>query len=121
MTDEKNRASDELVAITKAYDLARKITHRVLKYPLSHRFVLGDRTLAAVYDVLDLLIAAKYTREKIGLLDRANVTLERIRFQVRLAHDERIISTAQYELLARLIDEVGRLIGGWRRSKGKGR
>lgn len=107
MTDERNRASDELVAIAKAYDLAREITHRVLKYPRSHRFVLGDRALAAVYDVLDLLIGAKYTREKIDLLDRANVTLERIRFHVRLAHDERIISTSHYELLARLIERLG--------------
>jgi len=119
MTDERSRASDELIAITKAYDLAREVTHRVLKYPRSHRFVLGDRTLAAAYDVLDLLVAAKYSREKVGYLDRANLSLERMRFQVRLAHDERIMSTAQYETLARLIDEVGRLIGGWRKSKSR--
>ena len=114
-----NRASDELIAITKAYDLAREVTHRVLKYPRSHRFVLGDRTLAAAHDVLELLITAKYTREKVEHLDGANLVLERMRFQVRLAHDERILATRQYETLARLIDEVGRLVGGWRKSRRK--
>jgi hypothetical protein len=106
-----------LIAITKAYDLAREVTSRVIKYPRSHRFVLGDRTITAAYDLLDLLVTAKYTRLKIDLLDRANLTLERMRFQVRLAHDERIISVTQYEILTRQIEEVGRLIGGWRKSQ----
>ncbi len=39
------------------------------------------------YDVLDALIEAKYTRQKLLLLDRANLTLEKLRFQFRLAHD----------------------------------
>jgi hypothetical protein len=41
-----------LIVITKAYDLARELTARVGKYPRSHRFLLGDRTLDAAYDLL---------------------------------------------------------------------
>jgi len=114
-TRKTQQASEELVAITKAYDLVREMTRRVGKFPRAYRFILGDRILNNVYDVLDLLVAAKYTRDKWDLLDRANLRLEQVRFQVRLAHDEHLMSTRQYEVVARLIDEVGRLVGGWRK------
>ena len=107
----------ELTAITKAYDLVREMTRRVGKFPRDFRFLLGDRILRNVYDVLDLLIEAKFSKDKVPLLSRANLRLEQIRFQVRLAHDEQLISTHQYEVAARLVDEVGRLVGGWRRSR----
>lgn len=109
----------ELIAVTKAYDLVREMTQRVAKFPRDFRFLLGDRILANVYDLLDLLIEAKYVREKAGLLDRANLRLEQMRFQFRLAHDEKLVSVHQYEVAARLIDEVGRLVGGWRRSRSR--
>jgi hypothetical protein len=114
------KASEELVAITKAYDLVREMTQRVGKFSRESRFILGDRILNNVYDVLDLLIEAKYTREKWSILERANIKLEQIRFQVRLAHDERQISTHEYEVAARLVDEVGRLVGGWRKVRSRG-
>ena len=113
------RASAELIVITKAYDLARELTTRVGKYPRSHRFLLGDRTLNAAYDLLDLLVEAKYRADKLALLDRANLLLERMRFQVRLAHDEKLLATAGYGAVARQMEEVGRLIGGWKRSRSK--
>ena len=107
---------EELTVITKAYDLMREMTRRVAKLPRDYKFVLGDRILSNVYELFDMLIEAKFTRDKLPLLDRANLRLERMRFQVRLAHDEKLIGPNQYEVAARLIDEVGRLVGGWRRA-----
>jgi len=107
---------EELTVITKAYDLMREMTRRVAKLPRDYKFVLGDRILSNVYELFDTLIEAKFTPDKLPLLDRANLRLERMRFQVRLAHDEKLISASQYEVAARLIDEVGRLVGGWRRA-----
>ncbi len=110
-------STEELIVITKAYDLVREMTRRVGKFPRDYKFVLGDRILANVYELLDLLVEAKYTRNKLAILDRANLRLEQMRFQVRLTHDEKLMSTHQYEVAARLIDEVGRLVGGWKRSR----
>ena len=113
------RASAELIVITKAYDLVRELTTRVGKYPRSHRFLLGDRTLNAAYDLIELLVEAKYRSDKMALLDRANLLLERMRFQVRLAHDEKLLNPSGYGMVARQMDEVGRLIGGWKKSRAK--
>jgi hypothetical protein len=94
------------------------MTRRVAKFPRDFKFLLGDRILGNVYELLDLLVEAKYTKNKLAILERANLRLEQMRFQVRLAHDEKLMSTRQYEVAARLLDEVGRLVGGWRRSRG---
>jgi hypothetical protein len=63
--------------------------------------------------VLDKLIEATYTRERLGLLRAANMSLEKLRFGVRLAKDLRHLDLKRYEHAARAIDEVGRLVGGW--------
>ena len=110
------RAGEELLVITKAYDLVREMTARVGGFPRDRKFVLGDRILGNVYDVMDLLIEAKYTREKGRLLDRAYMKLEQVRFQIRLAHDEKLISNQQYGAASSLVDELGRQVGGWRKS-----
>lgn len=103
----------DLVAIQKAYDLAKEMTERTRQLPRDLRFVLGDRMLNAAYDVLELLLEARYTRRRRALLARANVTLERLRYQARLCMEERLISLRQYEYLAEMISETGRLVGGW--------
>ncbi len=113
----QERPTDELIVLTKAYDLVRELMTRVDRYPRGHKFLLGDRTLASACDLFDLLLEAKYSRDKVALLDRANLILERLRFQLRLACDARLITATALGLLARQMDEVGRQIGGWRRSR----
>jgi hypothetical protein len=75
--------------------------------------VLGERIERNLYDVLDLLIQAKYTRERQDLLRRANLTLETLRFQMRLAKDLQCLTVDSYGFAAKSIDEVGKLVGGW--------
>src|SRR3972149_1413182 len=108
--------NEELPVIAKAFDLARELTRRSRKLPRDLRCVLGDRMLTTSYDVLDLLIEAKYSRAKQALLERANLLLERLRFQVRLCQEERLISPRQYEFVAGLIHETGQQVGGWRKA-----
>ena len=108
--------SNDLSVITKAYDLAREMTKRTRKLPRDLKFVLGDRMLSTTYDALDALIEARYTHEKKAILLRANLLLERLRFQVRLCLEEKLISVRQFEFVSELINETGKMIGGWIRS-----
>ena len=80
------------------------------------KFVLGDRILSTTYDVLDTLLEARYTHARRPLLQRANLLLERLRFQTRLCFEEKLISAKQYEYIGALVDETGRMVGGWAKS-----
>jgi hypothetical protein len=108
----------ELVVVTKAYDLILWSCRHTSKFPRSHRFVLGERIERNLYDLLETLIRARYTRQRQPLLEQANLTLEILRFQVRLAKDLQCLKIDSYAFAARAIDEIGRLVGGWLRSKG---
>jgi hypothetical protein len=81
------RKGDELVVITKTYDLILWSCHHTTKFPRNHRFVLGERIERNLYDFLELLIRAKYTKDRVAILEQANLVLEVLRFQMRLAKD----------------------------------
>ena len=109
------RNSDELLVIVKTYDLILWSSNHTSRFPRNHRFVLGERIETAMYDLLEMLIQAKYTRENKAILDAANLKLEILRFQMRLAKDLQCIKLNSYEFASKAIDEIGRLVGGWTR------
>jgi hypothetical protein len=80
--------AEELVVITKTYDLILWSCHHTGRLPRNHHFVLGERIERNLYDPLETLIQAKYTRDRKALLEAANLKLEILRFQVRLAKEK---------------------------------
>ena len=110
------KAPAELVAVTKMYDLVLWTCRHTAKFPRSYRFTLGDRMERRLYDLLDLLLRAKYARERVSLLKDANMELELLRFQFRLAKDLQCLSLDSwighvghadtYRLRAQLFDET---------------
>jgi hypothetical protein len=109
----------ELIVITKTYDLILWSCHHTSRFPRNHRFVLGERIECNLYDLLETLIKARYTRPRQALLEQANLTLEVLRFQMRLAKDLPCLKVNSYGFVAKAIDEIGRLVGGWQKSSGK--
>ena len=113
------RDHEELVVLTKTYDLILWSCHHIGKFPRNHRFVLGERIERNLYDLLELLIRAKYTRNRQELLHQANLVLELLRFQMWLAKDLQCLKVESYGFAAKAIDQIGKLVGGWLKSSGK--
>ncbi|MFN9031081.1 MAG: diversity-generating retroelement protein Avd [Betaproteobacteria bacterium] len=84
----------------------------------TQRFLLGDRIQNGALAVLDCLIEAAYTRDRLPLLRRANLELEKLRFWMRLANELRHLDFKRYEFAARAIDDIGRQVGGWIKQQG---
>lgn len=107
------KASPELEAITKTYDLVVWSANHVAKFPRAHKFTLGDRLQMRQNELIELLIRAKYTRERESMLRDANLSVELLRFQFRMAKDLKCLSVDSYGYAAKALNEIGRLIGGW--------
>src|SRR6516164_52131 len=84
------RDYEELTVITKTYDLILWSCNHTGKFPRNHRFVLGERIERNLYDLLETLIRAKYTKQRQDLLEQANLTLEILRFQMRLVQQSSV-------------------------------
>lgn len=103
-------------ALEAHFQLLLWLIPAVERFPRSQKFLLGDRIQATALDVLESLIEATYTRERRAHLARANLGIEKLRFFFRLATNLRFLDGRRYEHAARTLDEVGRLIGGWRKA-----
>lgn len=99
----------------KMYDLLAWLIPATMQFPKSQRFVMAQRVQDAALDVHELLVAAgKYQRaERRRTLVQADIRLEQLRLHWRLCHTLELVPLGRYEHGARLIDEVGRLLGGW--------
>jgi hypothetical protein len=104
----------------KTYDFLLWLIPLTLKFPKSQRFLLAERLGTMVLDFYDLILEAVMEAERQDdRLDAADKLLTKIRLYVRLSHDLHCISPGQYQHAARQIDEIGRLIGGWKRKRAK--
>jgi len=102
----------------KTYDFLLWLIPLTLKFPRSQRFLLAERLSGMALDFYDLILdAALEPSSQEKQLDQADRQLTKIRLYVRLSYDLQCISLGQLEHAARLIDELGRLIGGWKRKR----
>lgn len=109
-------ARQNVAAVEAMYQFVLWLVPVLDGMPRSQKFLLGDRIQTTAMEVLDLLVEAAYSRERGGLLRRANLGLEKLRFWMRLSKDLKLIDFKRYEHAARCIDDVGRQVGGWLRS-----
>ena len=54
--------------------------------------------------------------QRAARLQDADTELAKVRFYLRLANDLAWLKPGQYQHAARLVAEIGRLLGGWRKS-----
>jgi hypothetical protein len=98
----------------KTYDFLLWLIPLTLKFPKSQRFLLAERLSGMALDFYDLILTAVMQPDLQGeKLAEADRMLTKIRLYMRLSYDLDCLSLGQYEHAARLMDEIGRLIGGW--------
>ncbi|SPF32214.1 conserved hypothetical protein [Candidatus Sulfopaludibacter sp. SbA4] len=89
---------------------------KVGSFPKSYRFSIGDRLVDGVLEILMRLVDAAYSRDKERPLMEVNAMLNRIRFLLRLAKDLKLLTVDSYGYAAENVEEIGRMVGGWRKS-----
>lgn len=110
------RTDDELPVIRACHEFVVWLLPKIGKFPRDLRFTLGETIERQTLLVLELLIRARYRRDRNLILDDANIELEILRYLLRTAHDLKALPTKAYgDAAVRLID-IGQQIGGWRKS-----
>lgn len=104
---------EELPIIQKTYDLIKWYVPILNRLPKDHKFMLGDRMIACLYDILETLILARYSAEKLSYLESINSQLDILRYQTRMLLDFQLISLDRYEFAGQQINDIGTDLGGW--------
>lgn len=103
----------------KTYDLIHWLVPRTLKFPREHRFLLVERIQTRAFDLQRALlfaVKAASPSETAKALQRADVELAELKLSLRLASDLTLLDAHGYAHVARLTDEIGKLLGGWQRT-----
>lgn len=105
----------------KTYDLLKWLIPVTTKFSREYRFSLALPIQQHGFKLQRHLVSAAKEpgkRETIGHLRQADVELALLRYKIRLSRDLNLLKLNSYEHASRLIDEVGRLLGGWMKRQG---
>lgn len=108
-------AGPELLALQKWEDTAGWLIEHTAKWPKSARFTFVQKVDNHALGVLEMLVGARYEPDqRRRLLREINLRLEQLRYLLRMARARQIMPAAGFEIAMRGIDELGRMIHGWR-------
>lgn len=107
---------NEAKVCVDAFELVKAALPVIGRFPRSHRFTLGERVEARLFDLIELLEHARFGYRRAEALDQANVKVQVAAALLRLACDLKFLSPGQYGELGERLTSVGRQVGGWRRS-----
>lgn len=100
---------------SKTYDLLVWLLQVTRHFPKQNRHDFTKRLLDSAFDLREHLEIANLSRrsERLENLSLADQALAKLRLYIRLAAKMVWLSKGQYAHVSVLIDEVGRLLGGW--------
>ena len=103
-----------LLKTKKAYQAWTTI-HK--NFPRIERVTLGQKIERVFLDILELGFTASYLPpdSKIILLSKTISRLDILKFFLQIAWENKLIPTEKYAELCTLLEEIGRMFGGWRR------
>ena len=104
---------EELPIIQKTYDLIKWYVPILNRLPRNHKFMLGDRMISGLYELLEELIQARYSPNKLSRLEPLSGCLDILRHQTRLLLDFHLLDTKRYAYAGQLLNDIGADLGGW--------
>lgn len=96
-------------------ELVLWVLRATVRYPRHYRAALGKATQEAALLLQRDLVAAARRRDQRSALQAADEALHELRLLLRQGQALSLITPSQHAHVARLVDEVGRLLGGWRK------
>lgn len=110
--------ADAAPLYVRTHDLVLWLLQRTTRFPRNQRFVLGRRVEESGLDLLETVTLALVSRRLRDVrLDEADEALVRVRVAVRMCREMELLRARQAAHACRQLDEIGRMIGGWKRSR----
>lgn len=110
--------NSDIPIFKKLYELYKLIHLYRISIPKADRHTLWQRTEDTCIELLEIVIDAsqRTTLEKAAFLAKASTKLNLLRIFIRLAKDTKSLDQKKYVALQVLMDEIGRMLGGWLKS-----
>lgn len=112
---------EDLKLEKKVEDMMAYGMDAIVQYPKSVKFTVGKHMIDLMSKMADTTIEVKKKHTKKTSLQQLDIANTQLRFFVRLSYRKKYISDGRYYEWSRMIDEIGRIVGGWINSVEKGK
>ena len=106
----------EFKIIQKCYEMMLYSEPTLAQFPKSKRHTLVARIETNMLLLLELLLEANKRYYKKTTLQDIDIQLDKVRYLVRLSRDLGYIPFKKYEVWSKMLNELGRMLGGWFKS-----
>jgi len=108
-------SSQETPIFVRTFDMLTWLLPITNNFPRAHRHTVTKRLLDAAFDLREHLEAAnhRFGAERMAFLKLADEDLDNLRLYIRLAARWHWLKAGQYQHVAKMVSEIGRLLGGW--------
>ena len=104
---------EDMKIFHKTYEFIKWVHTLLNKFPKSEKYTMAQKIENTALNFLESIIQSNNDFDKKESLQKAIIELDKLRIFFRLSKDLQFISFAQYEYGSNLINEIGRMLGGW--------
>ena len=85
--------------------------------PKLHRYTFGGKIDSLFLESLEILFRAQYTKpeQKLAYLVAATGKLDLLKFFFQIGWENKLVDNKKYLELSAEFDEIGRMLGGWKK------
>lgn len=86
-------------------------------FPKAHRYILGGKIEDYFLGLLENIFITLYlpTEQKVSRLTIAISKLDGVKFFLQISWENKCVSNEKYAQLSENLDEIGRMLGGWKK------
>ena len=117
-SDQYTQSWGDAPIVKKTMELYRLYYGYVELFPKKDKYHLGAACERYLLQTLELLLEASYlpvTQKRVRILS-ANTKFETLKVLIRLLKELKVLDQKKYLALQSLIQEIGKMLGGWIRS-----
>ena len=107
---------NDIPILARFYEFYKDLTTTLTTFPKVKRYTLGQKLDTITLDMIELLFSIPYTKDKTATLQSISTKLDLLKVLLRLSKDTQALTDKKYLELQTVLQEVGKMLGGWIRS-----
>ena len=92
------------------------MSQAITAFPKTKRYTLGQKLDNLTLEIFELLFSIPSSQNKTDILQKISIKLDLLKILLRLSKDILAVRDKKYLELQEMLQEIGRMLGGWIRS-----
>lgn len=107
------KPTEEFMLLQKIQDMMEYAYVALRQFPKSEKYAMATDIKHSMNMILHYAVEARKHYYKKTTLQNMDVEIATLRLYIRLSYRLRFIDIQKYEVWSKMVDEIGKMLGGW--------